>query len=704
MDKKFLLFLIFICILSISAVSAQENIANDGDIINQTDAVMVKSDSETASFTDLNNDIVSIESGGNYTLKKDYTYLPNESNYKNGILIDKDNITIDGNGHTIDGAGEARIFNITSTNVTLKNITFVNGYSSEDGGAIFTDNSLNIFDSKFINNSAKNSGGAIYFEDVGEIINCEFYNNRIIDQSGDGGAVYFSSQGTISDSIFNNNTADSWGGAAYFSGTGAINDCKFTNNSAKYYGGAISFFKEGKILNSNFKDNNAQNGGSLYIYGIGIVDNCNFTDNNARTGGAIELWRNGTITHSIFISNVAGYGGGALYLNDDVKISDCIFTNNSANVYSGGAIYVYSFADLSNCNFTDNSASSYGGAVCLNSNGTITKSIFKSNKAEDGGAILAGGDLLTEYLTFKDNNATSGNDDISLKGNATVLYMVHLTVSEVSDVYYGNIMKITVNVTSEGIAVNSGNVSVSVSNKLYSHEVINGSATIEIPNLDAGEYYCSVIFDGTNYAKTTENVTFKVLKDNLVIIANNKEYIINYNGKYSITVRDIKNNPVSGVGITLELNGKIVGASTTNSNGVATVDLSSKTLKSLKAGVKNIVIKTSNLNYNSATKTVKITISKEKIKITAKAKKFKRVLKTKKYALTLKNSKGKAVKNLKVTLKVKGKTYKATSNKNGKTTFKITKLNKKGKFTAAVKFAGNSYYKTASKKVKITVV
>ena len=41
----------------------------------------------------------------------------------------------------------------------------------------------------------------------------------------------------------------------------------------------------------------------------------------------------------------------------------------------------------------------------------------------------------------------------------------------------------------------------------------------------------------------------------------------------------------------------------------------------------------------------------------------------------IKNSKGKGVKNVKVTLKVKGKTYNAKTNSKGKATFKIKRAN-----------------------------
>ena len=58
---------------------------------------------------------------------------------------------------------------------------------------------------------------------------------------------------------------------------------------------------------------------------------------------------------------------------------------------------------------------------------------------------------------------------------------------------------------------------------------------------------------------------------------------------------------------------------------------------------------------------------------------------------------------MKVTLKIKGKTYKAKTNAKGKAVFKIKKLTKKGKYKAVIKFKANKYYNKATKKVKITI-
>lgn len=90
-------------------------------------------------------------------------------------------------------------------------------------------------------------------------------------------------------------------------------------------------------------------------------------------------------------------------------------------------------------------------------------------------------------------------------------------------------------------------------------------------------------------------------------------------------------------------------------------------------------------------------------KITTKAKTFKKSVKTKKYKITLKTNLNKAMKKVKVTLTIKGKTYTAKTNSKGQATFKIVKFTKKGKFNAVIKYKGNTYYNKVSKTVKITI-
>ncbi|MBQ6813156.1 MAG: hypothetical protein IJP12_00810, partial [Methanobrevibacter sp.] len=73
------------------------------------------------------------------------------------------------------------------------------------------------------------------------------------------------------------------------------------------------------------------------------------------------------------------------------------------------------------------------------------------------------------------------------------------------------------------------------------------------------------------------------------------------------------------------------------------------------------------------------------------------------YTATLKTDKNVVMKNVKVSITVGKKTYSAKTNSKGVVTLTLSKLSKKGKYTATVKFAGSAYYNAVSRKVKITV-
>lgn len=65
------------------------------------------------------------------------------------------------------------------------------------------------------------------------------------------------------------------------------------------------------------------------------------------------------------------------------------------------------------------------------------------------------------------------------------------------------------------------------------------------------------------------------------------------------------------------ISNKKIKTTTTNKNGVATVKITASNLKSLKAGKKTLKVTMSN-NYNPNSKSVKVTINKEKTKVVAK--------------------------------------------------------------------------------------
>ena len=295
------------------------------------------------------------------------------------------------------------------------------------------------------------------------------------------------------------------------------------------------------------------------------------------------------------------------------------------------------------------------------------------------------GELSYTAVNFKNASKTVSFKVIPEKSDLTVA---------IGNITYGEKAIFNVNVSSNGKAVSGGYISVSVGDFTNRTEVIDGHATLSITNLDAGTYYASVNYIGEGkFSDESADCRFSVAKKTVTITASDKTYVINYGGKYSVTVQN-----AAGEKVKFTFNGKQIGSAVTDENGTAEITLTSKILKDAKAGKKNLAIELESNNYQSS-KNVKITVNKEKTKITAGKKTFKAKAKTKKYSVTLKAGKN-GVSKVAVYLKIKGKTYKATTNKKGTATFKI-KLSKKGTFTAKITFKANSYYNKSTKSVKI---
>lgn len=415
-----------------------------------------------------------------------------------------------------------------------------------------------------------------------------------------------------------------------------------------------------------------------------------------------------------------------IYATKNLVLNNLIFKGGFA--YDGGAIIFnnnISDSVIRNCYFLGNNANADGGALSFNgiTNITIEKTTFDYNIAYgNGGAINVNANVLNSTINnskFKNNSASSGTNNIVLNRDGSFnlenvtpeklnpYYVAYLTILNVTDkITYGEAVVIIVKVEDNRYGLlNNGTISIIAKGKNYTANVKNGTAHLEITGLNAGSYSSILSYvNGENYTNPTQSVNFKVLKQKAVITANNKAYTINYGGKYSIMLKDAKGKAIVAKNLRFILNGENIGLAKTNSQGVATIKLTAKILKTAKSGKKNLIIKFTDLNYNTVSKTVKITINKEKTIMVAKKKTFKKYQKVKEYSVILKNSKNKAVKNVKCTLMIQGKKYTAKTNNNGKATFKIMNLKKKGYFKVIVKFSGNTYYKAVNKNVKIKIL
>ena len=256
--------------------------------------------------------------------------------------------------------------------------------------------------------------------------------------------------------------------------------------------------------------------------------------------------------------------------------------------------------------------------------------------------------------------------------------------------------------------VSSGWVTIFLDDNPFKAINLNGLNEVNevISNLAIGQHKIRVSFDQSNYQSSlfyTNTFNVEVTNRSIIypskIIASNVNTVYN-DGKYLvITLKDISGKIISGEKLSIVLNGKTY-TKTTDEYGQAKVSTNGLApIKTYKATITFI----GNGKYDKSTTTAKVTVKKANSKLTAKAKAFKKSVKSKNYVVTLKTNQNKVMKNTKLTLKVNGKTYSAKTNAKGQATFKITKLTKKGKFTAVVKFAGNKYYNAKTAKPKITV-
>ena len=593
-----------------------------------------------------------------------------------GILTNGENTTIENCTFLNNNAfHEAGALYLNASNCNVKYCNFTNCSSDNYTGAVFVKSDNAIIDScKFDNNSAGISAGALGVGLVDNVTvnNCTFTNNHVTEECG--GAIYWNTNtgGYIVNSSFYNNSADHNGSAIYYDGIdGIIEDCTFIGNTVGENGGALYIAgKLNRILSSIFENNTAKRGAGIIANGDKtMIMFCNFTNEHAlHEAGAIYLnCSYGFILQCTFTNcSSDNYTGAVFIKSDNGEVFNCIFDNNSAGISAGAlGVGLVDYVTVNNCTFTNNHVTEQcGGAIYWNTNtgGIIANSTFLNNSADHNGSAIyyEGNNGIIEDCTFIGNTVGENGGAIYIAGKNNIIY----------------------------------------ASNFMNNSAAYGSAIYTSSNLDV----LNSSFENNNISKT-DNVWVNIIQnpDKIQLIGKNVVYTINYDGTYTVTLKDLEGTPIVGKTIQFVLNGKNIGSATTNANGVATIKISANALKAAKAGTKNLKINFNQKIYAPITKTVKVTINKEKSKLTASSKKYNLRLKTKKYTVVLKNSKNKAIKNAKLTLKIKGKTYKASTNSQGKATFKINKLYKKGTFASVVKFAGNDYYKGVSKKVKIVI-
>ncbi len=700
-----LVTLMLLAVLTVGAVSAADNLTDATEVLhdassdeiglNGDGAVSsaqedILSEKDNGTFTDLQKKIDDADEGSTIILENDYAYDEGFSNYT-GIAISK-SLIIDGNNHTIDGKSiggklNSRIFLLKSNIIVLKNINFKDCLWF-DGGAIYNEGGDNcsISSCDFINCSAIWSGAAIYNAGGANfnVSSCDFINCS----AGDRAVIYnYGDNCSVGSCDFINCSAE-YGGAIYNFGRDncSVGSCEFINCSANYIGAIYN------------------NGGANCS-----ISSCEFIDCSANYGGAIDNSGDGcSVCSCIFINYSADELGGCAIGNsgDGCSVCSCIFINCSSVELGGGAIYNNGEGcSVSFCNFADCFADGSGGAICNYGDGcSLSFSNFTNCFVDDsGGAIynLYGNNCSVSSCIFINCSAFSGGAIHNSGEGCSVRSCDFIDCSGGANAIVNS---------QGGIDFHTGaNFSVSFCNFIDSSSSL-GWSIFNYQTINCSVSYCNFtdLFDREieGYLKVikcnfkdkfVENETAKYTS---VIFADSTLTTVYNGGKYLVVdLQDIEDFPITGANITIKLsNGKTV---TQNTGKKSRVKMSTDGLEP-KTYTATITF-AGNDFYKKAVKSVKITVKKATPKMTANAMTFKKSVKTKKYTVTLKTNQNKVMKNTQITLKVNGKTYSAKTDSKGVATFKITKLTKKGKYTATVTYKGNSYYNKLTKNVKITV-
>ena len=412
------------------------------------------------------------------------------------------NLTLVGEGYNkvlIDGQNKDRFLDFgTYTNVILRNLTFVNGYSgSYNNGKYFGFNIPNLkIKDCIISNCNQSYGGCVLSSSNAPIIDNLTYINNF-------GHLEVN-HAIINNSYFANNSGQGNGGAIYAINLTVLNS-KFINNrvvglsqSYNVEGGAIytqiGLYSENNIYESNYAQASS---GAVYVFNsnFAILINDTFINNSAKNYGAASLnvgiyssnagEPNCTIKGVKFINNSAINDGGAILINP-TSISDSIFENNTAG-HNGGAIYV-----------------AHNGNQYRYSNFTLDNCLFKNNTANnDGKDIYLSNSLATLpdlVITFKSKNITTLSDvlsaNISLKSGAIVS---------------GGIVKFLIDGKYVGVS-----------------NVVNGIATFNYVGFKNGTYTLSGVYDAetnsTIYNNGTLNINITGVLDNVEV------YVSSVNG------------------------------------------------------------------------------------------------------------------------------------------------------------------------------
>ncbi|CAE7357441.1 unnamed protein product [Symbiodinium necroappetens] len=257
------------------------------------------------------------------------------------------------------------------------------------------------------NGDAVGIGGAVAAVDTctPSFVDCNFFANEARSTAG---AIYLSNGGglTATRCVFFDNEGNTNGGAIYLEATeevSMIEGCEFLDSIGPALGLRDAF---AEVRSSRFEGNRTPFSGAAInafgaaIHGVTVTDTVFISNLSGLSGGAIRYSGTGTCTLencTLRNNDTDGFGGAVTILEGTLKVTNCVFENNSAADPGGGAIYVDdATAQILSSVFDGNTAQrpngvpifARGGAVCNNAGEVeIVNGLLIRNLGDSGSAV-----------------------------------------------------------------------------------------------------------------------------------------------------------------------------------------------------------------------------------------------------------------------------------------------------------------------------
>ena len=320
---------------------------------------------------------------------------------------------------------------------------------------------------------------------------CTFVNNTLTSDVRGVGSIYNCGNLNIVESEFYDNTY--------------LNDYIIYNNHTRVSAG--SFIKSNITINGSTFENNTFRGISRIL----IIDNANsakvisteFTENTLESGSIIHIrYSNDVLISSDFYNNTQGAQVIYAYDINNLNIENSTFIGN---ILPNG--YIINSAEnnlsISECIFTDNTAQN---VVFSEDDNTlsISESTFSANTIKDKGAIYIAAmtDTTVDGCVFTGNKADNYRNIYRVIADLNIINSVFDVANfdyAVSDIDYGQteIINGTIDIgTNFGFTVN-----LNINNKVYPVKVTNNNFTYTLSNLTGGDY--DVVLNAQNRDSNT---------------------------------------------------------------------------------------------------------------------------------------------------------------------------------------------------------